>query len=58
MQQSSPRFGHNRMVGLPSSQSRVRFAALQNARALDCCGRQTRSSGYDRNGLACENVMD
>jgi hypothetical protein len=43
------RFAPNRMLGLASSPSRVRSAA-HKTRALDGCGRATRSPGYERKG--------
>jgi hypothetical protein len=50
VQHRSHPFARNPMLGHPSSPSRVRFAALQNARALDRSGRATRSPGYERKG--------
>jgi hypothetical protein len=42
-------FARHPMFGHPSSPSRVRFAA-HTTRALDGCGRATRSPGYERKG--------
>ena len=49
LKHGSHRFAPNPMLGLASSPSRVRCAA-QKRRALDRCGRATRSPGYVRNG--------
>jgi hypothetical protein len=49
LKHGSHRFARNPMLGLASSPSRVRCAA-QKRRALDRCGRATRSPGYVRNG--------
>src|SRR5215831_19816425 len=41
LKHASHHFAHSLMLGLASSPSRVRFAALKNPRALDRSGRQT-----------------
>jgi hypothetical protein len=46
------------MVGHPSSPSRVRFAALQNARALDRSGRLTRALWLSAKGFKSLNPAE